>query len=197
MQEDKKRQTTDLYNKGAKFFEKKFNDFGARIEDIKRGLSYIKKENPKVLEIGCGNGRDAKEIIKFTSDYLGMDISSEFIKIAKKQVPEGNFEIGDIDNYIFPEKIDIIFSFASLLHTDKASFQEILVRAHKALNKKGIFYISLKYGDYREDIKNYEFGVKTFYFYNPELIKEISKNNYETIYTDIHEFKGKNGLRLF
>lgn len=189
---DKKQRTTDLYNKGAKFFAEKFNSFGIRIEDIERGFSYIKKENPKVLEIGCGNGRDAKEILKFTSDYLGIDISSELIKIAKKNIPEGNFEIADVENFIFPKKIDIIFSFASLLHSDKNKVQDILNRASNALNERGIFYISLKYGDYREATKKYkEFGVKTFYFYTPELMEEMARNNYEKIYTDTQELRGE------
>lgn len=132
MDERKKKQTIDTYNTTASAMAEKFNNIGARIEDIERGLSFVEKENPRVLEIGCGNGRDAREILKNTSDYTGIDISVEMIKLAEEYAPEGHYVVADIDEYNFPSEIDIIFSFASLLHSDKESVARVLERAHEA-----------------------------------------------------------------
>ncbi len=186
---NKKLQTIESYNKNAKGLAEKFNNIGARIDDIEKGFSYIKKSNPKVVEIGCGNGRDAKEIIKHTSDYLGIDISEEMIKIAKEYAPDGKFEIADVEDYIFPKNTDIIFSFASLLHSNKDNVKKILERSHESLNERGIFFISLKYGDYQEKTKKDEFGIRIYYFYTPEIIKELVENKYKVVYSDIQELR--------
>ena len=182
---NKKIQTIESYNKNASAFAKKFNVIGIRIDDIKRAFSYIKKDNPKVIEVGCGNGRDAKEILKYTSDYLGIDISEELIKIAKENIPDTKFEVADFETFNFPENIDIVFAFASLIHSDWDNNKKILDKAYKVLNNKGIFYISLKYGDYKEVIKKDELGIRTYYLYTPEEVERLADKKYKTIYKDI------------
>src|SRR3989338_2033199 len=104
---DLKKQTVETYNKSVAGLAKKFSNFGPRVDDIKRGFSYVSRNNPNVLEIGCGYGREAKEILWHTNKYLGMDISEEMIKMAKEQVPEGSFVVADVENYNFPHNLYI------------------------------------------------------------------------------------------
>ena len=188
---DLKQQTIETYNRSVGALAKKFANFGPRIDDIKRGFSYIKKDNPSVLEIGCGYGREAKEILKLTNRYVGMDISEEMIKMAKKEVPEGDFIITDIEDYDFPKDLDIIFSFASLLHSDREHLREILERAYRSLNQGGIFYISLKYDKYHHEIKKDEFGTREYYYYTPEDIKNLN-SNFIPVWENKHEHGGQN-----
>jgi len=193
---DKKEQTIQTYNKSAKALSKKFYDIGVRVKDIKKGFSFIEKDNPKVIEIGCGNGREAEEILKHTNNYLGIDISEELIKIAKKENPNGKFKIADVESFSFPQNIDIIFSFASLLHSDKDNVKRILDRVYKSLSRDGIFYISLKYGDYQEKTVKDEFGIRTYYFYTPELIKELAGDRYKTVYIDIQDLRDQKWFNI-
>lgn len=193
---NKKNQTINTYNKSALALADRFNNFGVRIDDIKEGFSYISKKNPFVLEIGCANGRDAKEILKYTNNYLGIDISEELIKIAKQNIPKGEFKVADIENYIFPKNIDIIFSFASLIHSNKDNLQKVLNEAHKSLNAGGIFYISMKYGKYQESTKEDEFGIRTYYFYTSEDIRKIIDSNYEIIKEDVHNLRGQDWMEI-
>lgn len=188
---EKKKQTIQTYNKSAGAMAKKFNDIGVRTEDIKRGFSFIRKDNPKIIEIGCGNGREAKEILRYTNNYLGIDISEEFIKIAKRENPKGDFRIANIENFSFPKKVDIIFSFASLLHSDRDNVRRVLDRAYESLNNKGIFYISLKYGNYSEKTIKDEFGIRTYYFYTPELIQELAGGRYKDVYMERQDLRGE------
>jgi len=67
---DKKQQTIDTYNATAEQMAVKFSDLGPRMSDIQRAFSYVMKFAPRVMEIGCGNGRDAQEILKHTDQYL-------------------------------------------------------------------------------------------------------------------------------
>ncbi len=188
---NKKVQTINTYNATASAMAEKFNNIGARTDDIERGFSFVEKKSPFVFEIGCGNGRDAKEILTYSHNYLGVDISEAMIALACEYVPEGKFEVVDIENYVFPMGLDLIFSFASLLHSNKESVRSVLEKAHHGLNEKGVFYISLKYDDYRELTKTDEFGTRTYYLYNPEIIKELAGDKYKTIFEDTHELRGQ------
>jgi len=178
-----KQQTVDTYNATAKEMAEKFNAIGPRVEDLERGFSLMSKRNPSVLEIGCGNGRDAKEILKYTKNYLGIDISDSMIDIANETVPNGIFEVADIETFSLPPNLDIIFSFASLLHSEAKKIHNILNRAHEALSENGIFYISLKYGD-GMITKTDQFGIRTYYFYTPEDIERMAGDKYEVLWSD-------------
>ena len=189
---NKKQQTVTTYNKTAKQMQEKFENVGVRVEDVERGLSLIKKKDyPFVLEIGCAYGREAKEILKHTNRYLGIDIAEEFIKLARTEVPNGTFEVADIETFAFPKGLDLIFAFASLLHSDKEALRSIFDRAHEALNPGGIFYVSLKKGAYKEFVKEDEFGTRTFYLYEVKDIVELAGEGWEVVYEGGEELRGQ------
>jgi trans-aconitate methyltransferase len=172
---DKKRQTIDTYNTSAQALAEKFDRWGARLSDIDETFALIKKENPSVLEIGCGNGRDAAEIAKRTPNYLGIDISEKLIELAREKVPTTKFEVADIETYIVPRNLDIVFAFASLIHVPKSNFQRILMQMLAALNPGGAVRLSMKWNaGYIETTKDDEFGTRTYYLYSQEDIAEMA-----------------------
>lgn len=183
------RQTVDTYNNAAGAMAEKFNSQGARVDDVELAFAFVAKKEPRVFEIGCGNGRDAKEILKRTRSYLGIDISEEMIEIAKKHNPKGRFMVEDVEEFEFPEA-DIIFAFASLLHSDKNAVRKIFQKAYQKLADDGIFFVSLKLGEYREETRTDEFGTRTYYYYTAELIKELAPE-FKVVYEDTQELREK------
>ncbi|MCX6781112.1 MAG: class I SAM-dependent methyltransferase [Candidatus Magasanikbacteria bacterium] len=192
---DLKQQTIDTYNTTAEAMAVKFNNIGGRKSDVDRGFSFIDKTNPFAFEIGCGNGRDAIEILKHTENYLGTDISKSMIELARVEAPTGKFEVVDIDTYEFPLGIDIIFSFASLLHSESASIKSILESAYSALNPGGVFYISLKFGE-GSITKTDEFGTRTYFLYTPDDIKKFAGGRYDVVYEDVHDLRDQKWFTL-
>jgi len=189
--DNKKSLIKKSYNQFASKYASKFDEMGARESDIIQALSYVDKKNPFVFEIGCGNGRDAEAIMRYTNNYMGMDVSEELVRLAKEKVPQGRFEVEDFGDYVFPKNVDVIFAFASLLHADKNTFSEVLKKASEVLNPGGVFYISLKYGDYVEKRQEDEFGVRYFYYYTPELVKELAGNQFDCLSEQVHELRGQ------
>jgi len=172
---NKKTQTINTYNNSAQALAKKFGKLGACTDDIRETFRLIKKTNPRVLEIGCCDGRDAEEITKYTNDYLGIDISEKMIELAHQKLPTANFQVADIEEYIFPKELDIIFAFASLIHTPKEELRRILSDALPTLNNNGIIRLSMKYADtYTEITKEDEFGVRTYYLYSREDLQGLT-----------------------
>jgi len=193
---EKKTQTVETYNKNAKELARKFDQIGVRVSDVEEIFALVNKENPNVLELGCGNGRDAQEIVKRTDAYCGVDISEELIKLAKEKVPEARFELGDVSAYELPKDLDIVFAFASLIHITKEEFKELLKRLYNALNKGGVTRISLKYSsEYKEVTQNDEFGTRTCYLYSEGDIKEIA-DKFEVLKSEIIESKDVKWLEV-
>jgi SAM-dependent methyltransferase len=181
---DNKQQTVDTYNRSAAAMARKFNTIGGRVENVEKVFSYSVKENPFVLEVGCGNGRDAAEILKKTNRYLGIDISEEMVKLAREQTPAGEFEVADIENYTFPQGVDIVFSFASLLHSNKENVSRIFEEVYAALSPGGLFFVSLKNAPYQEKPQTDEFGTRTFYYYTLEDLKGLAGEKFKVLWED-------------
>lgn len=189
---DLRQETVDTYNKSAKELAAYFQGIGSRVKDI--DLAFEAAGNPeraRVVEIGCGDGRDAKEIVGRCSFYEGFDISEELIKLAQQHVPAATFTVADASSYRFAKDLDVVFAFASLLHLDKQEVEAVLQRVHAALKPGGIFYISLKWApEYTSSIKEDQFGRRLFYFYNADVIRELAGDAYEVVDT-FRETRGK------
>ena len=77
-------------------------------------------KNAKVLEVGCGNGRNIESIISITKNIVGIDIDPEAIKITKerfKNIPDIKIEENNVFNLSFANKIfDVVFTFITLVN---------------------------------------------------------------------------------
>ncbi len=70
----------------------------------------------KLLEIGCGEGRDSKSILERGFPLMATDISKEAIAYCKKRMPqyENHFSILDCLSEKLDEEFDFIFAIAVL-----------------------------------------------------------------------------------
>lgn len=187
---DLKAQTIETYNASANTIAAKFDRMGSRIGDVRKALSYVTAENPRVVEIGCGNGRDAEAVLQCTDSYVGFDISEKMIELARAKVPGADFRIADAETFAFPAGTDAVLSFASLLHSPKEAVRSVLRNVRTSLNDGGVILLSLKEGDgYREETVTDDFGTRTFYLYTPGVIEELAGDGYETVFED-HQDKG-------
>jgi SAM-dependent methyltransferase len=196
---ESRRETVDTYNRSAAELAEYFKGIGPRAEDIELAFKLAgDPPNARVLEIGCGDGRDADEVVKRAGSYLGIDISEEFIKIARQKVPQAEFEVADVTTFEFPENLDIIFAFASLLHLDKDEVEGVLARANQALRPGGIFDISLKYmPEYAERLQEDKFGLRQFYYYSPQLITHLGGDGYALKRTWVVDKQGGEWTEIF
>ena len=183
--------TIDSYNHHAKKYSHESNIRGTRLKDIATSFSLIKVPNPFIVELGCGNGRDAKEILKKTNHYVGMDASSDLLNEAKKNNPAGEFVLSTFEDFRFPKSVDGIIAFASLLHADKETIKAVLQKTSQSLKLGGIIFISLQEGSYQEIIRKDDMGTRTFYLYEPENIKEMAPANLIEIMTKRMEIRGR------
>lgn len=127
-----------IYNENALAMADKFDAIGVRLADIEETLALV-KNNPKVLEIGCGNGRDAFEICKRTTDYLGVDASEKLIELARKKSLRQGLRSRMLSIMHSPEDWTL---FSHLLHSciPRKTFQKkYSIRYLKPLIQEGFF----------------------------------------------------------
>ena len=185
--------TIQVYDDAASRLAKHFEGIGARTYDIELALKLAKVPAgaARVVEIGCGDGRDAKEIIERVAWYEGFDPSRAMLDIAAtRKLKDAPFVLADAINYQYPKDIDVIYSFASLLHSNLQELPIIFNKVVQSLKTGGIFYISLKERDkYTKEIKYDKYGSRMFYYYNLSIIKQIA----DKLFVSVHEDKQKIG----
>ena len=178
-------ETVATYDRSAKEIAAYFKSIGPRTKDIELGLRLSKVDGAqaRVVEIGCGDGRDAAEIIKRVAWYEGFDPSKGLLEIARAGVTGGNFVLANALDYAYPSNIDVVFAFASLLHLSQGDFTTACADVARALRPGGIFLISLKERpSYEKLVKHDKYGVRTFYFYNADLVAQMCGANFESAF---------------
>lgn len=176
--------TIDSYDKTAKEYYKIVTEFEV-LPELEMFTNIIKK-NGTILDLGCGPGQHAKCFFKKGFKVTGIDLSSEMIKIAKKEVPKVQFEVMDILNLKFNHEIkfDGIWASASLIHIHKEEVKKVLEELKKLLKKTGVLYISVKEGFESKMLIDQRYGgVPKFYQYysQDEIYKILIKSGFKII----------------
>lgn len=98
----------------------------------------------KILDAGCGSGRDAKAFMSMGFDVEAIDASSELVKRARSigiNVEQKSFtEVTKTSYY------DAIWACASLLHIPHNELPDTMLSLSKSLKNGGVWYVSFKYG---------------------------------------------------
>ena len=101
----------------------------------------------KILDFGCGSGRDTIYFLKSGFDVTATDGSEELCKYASEytgiQVKQMLFQdLDDVDYY------DGIWACSSILHLSKNELRIVMNKMSRALKSGGIIYTSFKYGNF-------------------------------------------------
>ena len=97
-----------------------------------------------VLDLGSGTGIPfAKLFVERGFNYLGIDISSQMVKIAQENVPSANFIEMSMTDINFQNRFDGVFSSYSMLLLNSVLLKDAAKKIDKALKNDGLLYISL------------------------------------------------------
>lgn len=132
-----------------------FNKFAEQYADItflnilqyelNRFISLIPSEG-KILDLGCGGGRDVQYFADFKLEAIGIDASIKLIDEAKKRV-NGNFEVMDMRNLTFKdEEFNGVWAQDAISYVTKEDVINVLKHISRILKKEGVFFISVRKG---------------------------------------------------
>lgn len=110
----------------------------------------------RVLELGCGGGRDSAEMLKLGFDVLPTDGVPEMARKAEERlgIPVQVMLFNELESV---NEFDAVWAHASLLHAPLHALPGILSRIHRALKPGGHHFASYKSGGVsgRDNLKRY------------------------------------------
>jgi ubiquinone/menaquinone biosynthesis C-methylase UbiE len=161
--------TKESYQTTAKEFARNVANM-APLESIEKFITLL-PPNAKILDIGCGSGRDAKIFTDNGANVLGIDFSSQLLDIAKTHAPRAEFLLMDIETLNLPAaSFDGAWAACSLGHIPKSGISSTLKQIRLLLKENGYFYLALKQGsgELLENDLRYEGNPQKFWAYYEE-----------------------------
>lgn len=163
-----KNKTLDYYNKNADNFVANtiYVDFKSTQDRFLNKL-----QGKRILDFGCGSGRDTKYFLKKGYEVDAVDGSEELCKAASRYtgIPIRQMffqELGEQNSY------DGIWACSSILHLSKDELRIVFPKMLDALCSNGIIYTSFKYGEFEGERNGRfftDFTIETF----SEFISDI------------------------
>jgi len=136
--------TIDYYNKHAEEFTA--STFEVDMESLYQPFLAQLPEGTRILDVGCGSGRDTLAFKNKGYQVDAIDYSEELVKKASRltAIPIKLKSFYEIDDY---EAYDGIWACASLLHCESNHLKEVIGKLVSALKPNGVLYMSFKYGN--------------------------------------------------
>ena len=137
--------TIEYYNQNADMFAQ-----GTRLVDftvVQERFAKMLPAGSRILDFGCGSGRDTKYFLEKGYRVEATDGSSELCKLASDftgiEVKEMLFQGLDARG-----KYEGIWACSSILHLSKRELLPVIRKMCDALKDNGVIYTSFKYGDF-------------------------------------------------
>lgn len=137
--------TIEYYNQNADMFAQ-----GTRLVDftvVQERFAKMLPAGSRILDFGCGSGRDTKYFLEKGYRVEATDGSSELCKLASVfagiEVKEMLFQDLDVSG-----KYEGIWACSSILHLPKQELLPVIQKMCDALKDNGVIYTSFKYGDF-------------------------------------------------
>ena len=100
--------------------------------------------NGKVLDLGCGAGEPiASYLIRHDYRVVGLDTSPTMIRLAQENLPTGDWRLGDIRTFDFPEQFDCIIGWNSFFHLTREEQRSALPSIARHLRPNGALLLTV------------------------------------------------------
>jgi SAM-dependent methyltransferase len=100
----------------------------------------------RVLDVGCGSGRDLAWLKERGFRVRGLEGSPELAALAREHAG-CEVEVADFTSYDFGrERCEALLLIGALVHLDKDAARSVLARTLPALAPQGLLLVSLKQG---------------------------------------------------
>jgi SAM-dependent methyltransferase len=136
---------------------------GTRDHDVSQNIAallhFIEGTPPfRVLDFGCGPGRDLKTFTAMGHSAVGLEGSARFAEMARAysgcEVWQQDFLNLDLPQ----EQFDGVFANASLFHVPSAVLPQVLQALHRTLKERGVLFVSNPRGHNEEGWSQGRYG---------------------------------------
>ena len=133
----------DYYNQNAETF---FTSTAlVNMEPVYQRFLHLLPPTGRLLDAGCGSGRDAKAFAEKSYNVDAFDASPALAKLASDYTGL-SVEVMSFLDFDRHQHYDGIWACASLLHVPEADLPQALQRLWRGLKPNGVLYVSFKHG---------------------------------------------------
>lgn len=109
------------------------------LEQVERFVEPL-HANARILDAGCGPGRDLERFVANGHRPIGIDLTSEFVAMALEFAPMIEGDLREPQTFFEESSFDAIWASASLVHLDDAETLAVLQSFHMLLRTGGQLY---------------------------------------------------------
>lgn len=151
--------TLDHYNRRAEIFWRDTRDHDVS-QNIQAILHAIDATPPyRILDFGCGPGRDLKTFKDLGHEPIGLDGSERFAEMARDYSGCEVWHQDFLKLQLPPANFDGIFANASLFHIASQELPRVLRQLWATLRPNGVLFSSNPRGDNQEGWNGGRYGV--------------------------------------
>ncbi|MDP2676398.1 MAG: class I SAM-dependent methyltransferase [bacterium] len=123
-----------------------------------------------ILEIGCGNGRDARFFCKDTEyNYFGIDACQGLLDEAKIWAPNANTHQMNLYSLFFPDhSFDGFWAASVYVHIPRTTIMRALAELKRVIKPEGIGFVVMREGKGETTPQDKKTGLKRFYALYPD-----------------------------
>ena len=147
-------------------YDERATDFweGTRTHDVRQNiealLRHIRATPPfRILDLGCGPGRDLKAFRALGHDPIGLEGSPALAAMAREHSGCGVWEQDFLALKLPAGHFDGIFANASLFHVPRSELPRVLGELHATLKPDGVLFSSNPRGNNEEGWNRGRYGV--------------------------------------
>jgi len=157
------------YNENADSFWE-----GTRDHDVSQNrntlLEHLQGPKPyRILDFGCGPGRDLKMFKELGHEVIGLDGAERFVELARDYSGCEVWHQDFLRLKLPSEYFDGIFANAALFHVPSQELPRVLKELHASLKPNGVLFSSNPRGENEEGWSGDRYGV----YYNLERWREL------------------------
>ncbi len=138
-------------NKNVEYYDKNADEFfagsvNADMSDARTRFTDHIPYKGRILDAGCGSGRDSKAFLDMGYEVVSFDASAEMCKRASEYIGCSVLQMR-FEDISYEDEFDGIWACASLLHVSYEKLPGVMKKMIRALRFGGVLYASFKYGE--------------------------------------------------
>jgi SAM-dependent methyltransferase len=137
---------------------------GTRDHDVRQNrqflLGHLPGQGPyRILDFGCGPGRDLKAFRDLGHEAVGLDGCAPFVEFARRYSGCEVWQQDFLSLQLLPEYFDGVFANAALFHVPSQELPRVLAEIRATLKPNGVLFSSNPRGKNEEGWSGERYGV--------------------------------------
>lgn len=152
--------------------------YSTHLPQLWEKLSTSLRRGDRILDLGCGSGRDLRYFAQRGFRVIGIDYSPRLVELARAYSKQP-VVVGDFSSLPFEDNsFDAVWSIGSLLHVPRSSILSVLSEVRRVLKDDALLLTSVKKGSGEEIDPLGRYNV----FYAPDEWASVhAENGYEVM----------------